>query len=113
MTVKRCRITGFRIARTAAKRDRSTIGHRVETMQVIGTFIANALHDSLARVMRGFAAEHGLRPASQPVSRPPRKVFDTGRIDHSKSQLPIISEAEARAVGRRKTLLHFGQDPDQ
>ncbi|KVL40291.1 hypothetical protein [Burkholderia sp. MSMB1835] len=117
MTVKHGSIIGFRMTRAAVKRGRSTSEHRAirraEARQFIDTSVANALQHGLARIMRDFAAGYGARPANGPASRSQRKVFDVGRMDHAKSQLPIISEEEARAVGRRETLLHFGLDPDQ
>ncbi|WP_155257302.1 MULTISPECIES: hypothetical protein [Burkholderia] len=117
MTIRHGSISGFRMARTAVKRDRSTNEHRAirlaEARKLIDTFVANALHRGLARIMRDSATEYGVRPSTEPTSRPQRKVFNVGRIDHAKSQLPIISKEEARAIGRRETLLHFGQDPDQ
>ncbi|EEE02102.1 hypothetical protein BURMUCGD1_5422 [Burkholderia multivorans CGD1] len=36
-----------------------------------------------------------------------------GRIDLSKCQSPIFSDAEAEAMARRQTLAHFGLDPDR
>ncbi|KUZ75403.1 hypothetical protein WI36_11765 [Burkholderia ubonensis] len=117
MSERHSPITGFRIAQPAAKRGRTTSGHRPirlsEARQLIEAFVTNELHHSLARVMRKSVDEHNAQPAAKPTPLPQRKVFNVARIDHSKSQLPIISDADAEAIGRRETLMHFGLDPDQ
>ncbi|MBN3786722.1 hypothetical protein [Burkholderia sp. Ac-20353] len=117
MSAKHTPITGFRIAHPTARRGRSTSEHRPvrlsEARQLIDAFVTDALHRSLTRVMRKSGVEHGARPSGEPVPPPRKAVFNVGRIDLSKCKLPIISEAEAEAMARRETLMHFGQDPDQ
>ncbi|RQS71556.1 hypothetical protein DID96_12545 [Burkholderia sp. Bp8963] len=117
MSTKHTPITGFRIARPTARRGRSTSEYRLirlsEARQHIDAFVTNALHRSLTRVMRESAVEHDARPSGKPAPPPQKAVFNVGRIDLSKCQLPIISAAEAEAMARRETLMHFGQDPDQ
>ncbi|KVA22739.1 hypothetical protein WI42_06075 [Burkholderia ubonensis] len=77
-----------------------------EIKQLIGELITSERHHhGQAHAM--------LAPAGKPASPPQRKVFDVGRIDRSKSQLRVISMADAEARCRRETLLHFGLDPDQ
>ncbi len=62
--------------------------------------------------MRKSAIEHDARATVTSTSPPKRAVFNVGRIDPSKCQLPSISDAEAEAMARRETLMHFGLDPD-
>ncbi|WP_105133413.1 hypothetical protein [Burkholderia sp. BE12] len=116
MSTKHAPIAGFRITRRAAKRGHSTSEHRrvrlSEARQLIDAFVARELHRSVARVMRKSAVELGAWAATAAASPPQRAVFNVGRIDLSKCQLPIISSAEAEAMARRETLMHFGLDPD-
>ncbi|MGU7771963.1 hypothetical protein ACV229_17560 [Burkholderia sp. MR1-5-21] len=116
MTEKHSPIAGFRIARPAARRGRTMSEHRPvlrsEVRQLIEELVANELRQSLASVMRTSAVEPVARPASEPAPQPPRKVFNVGRIDPAKCKLPIFSDAEAEAMARRETLMHFGQNPD-
>ncbi|MCA7995103.1 hypothetical protein LGM63_31085 [Burkholderia cepacia] len=116
MNAKHTPIAGFRIARATAKRGRPANRHRValvsEARQLLDTLVANELHRSLARVMRQSAIGHDTRPADMPAPPPRRAVFNVGRIDLSKCQLPVESIAEIEASGRRETLMHFGHDPD-
>ncbi|MGU7785188.1 hypothetical protein [Burkholderia sp. PU8-34] len=116
MTEKHSPIAGFRIARPAARRVRTMSEHRPvlrsEVRQLIEELIVNELRQSLASVMRTSAVGPVERPAGEPASQPQRKVFNVGRIDLSKCKLPIISDADAEAMCRRETLMHFGQDPD-
>ncbi|KVC63925.1 hypothetical protein WI72_08905 [Burkholderia ubonensis] len=116
MTEKHSPIAGFRIVRPAARRGRTMREHRPiwrsEVRQLIEELLVNELRRSLTRVTRTSAVEPIARPTSEPASRPPRKVFNVGRIDPSKCKLPVISEAEAKAIGGRETCMHFGLDPD-
>ncbi|WP_321802861.1 hypothetical protein [Burkholderia sp. BCC1993] len=116
MNAKHTPIAGFRIARNTVKRGRPANRHRLalvsEARQLLDALVANELHQSLARVMRKSAVGHDARPAHMPTSPPRRTVFNVGRIDLSKCQLPVVSIAEIEASGRRETLMHFGHDPD-
>ncbi|KWC75922.1 hypothetical protein WL57_35085 [Burkholderia cepacia] len=76
--------------------------------RLLEEFLASELRRSLARTS---AVELAAPPAGVSAP-PPRAVFNVGRIDPSKSTLPIISEAEAKAIGGRETFMHFGLDPD-
>ncbi|WP_152036679.1 hypothetical protein [Burkholderia pyrrocinia] len=112
MTEKHSPITGFRIARSAA-RSRLIRGNRLvwrpEARRLLEELLASELRRSLARTL---AVGPAARPIDEPAPPLPRTVFNVGRIDPSKCKLPIISEAEARAVGGRETFIHFGLDPD-
>ncbi|AXK61464.1 MULTISPECIES: hypothetical protein [Burkholderia] len=114
MNAKHTPIAGFRIMRPMSKRRRPMNGHRPvrlsENLRCLDAIITRELHHSLARIMRKSALEHDARAAAIP--RPLRAPFNVGRIDLSKCQLPIITDAEAEAMARRETLMHFGQDPD-
>ncbi|WP_423382233.1 MULTISPECIES: hypothetical protein [unclassified Burkholderia] len=119
MTAKHTPITGFRITRPAATRGRPMSEHRPvrlsEARRLLDTFVTRELHHSLARVMRKSAVEHDARAAAAAAaaaSPPQRAVFNVGRIDPLKCQLPIFTDAEAEAMARRETLMHFGLDPD-
>ena len=116
MNAKHTRIAGFRITRPPAKRRHPMAEHRPlrlsEARRLLDAFITRELHHSLARVMRQSAIAHHARAATVSAPRPKPVVFNVGRIDLSKCQLPIISDAEAEAMARRETLMHFGQDPD-
>ena len=112
MTGKHSRIAGFQIAQPSAARSRTTNGNRVvrraEMRRLLEEFLARELRRSLAHTS---AAVLAAPPAG--ASAPPRRaVSNVGRIDPSKSTLPIISEAEAKAIGGRETFMHFGLDPD-
>ncbi|HIH2752574.1 hypothetical protein L3V59_30985 [Burkholderia aenigmatica] len=112
MNAKHTPIAGFRITR----RGRLTSEHRPvrlsEARRLLDAVVTRELHHSLARVMRKSAIEHDARAAVTSASPPKRAVFNVGRIDPSKCQLPIISDAEAEAMARRETLMHFGHAPD-
>ncbi|WP_321820969.1 MULTISPECIES: hypothetical protein [unclassified Burkholderia] len=116
MNAKHTPIAGFRVARAMAKRGRPANRHRLalvsEARQFLDTLVANELHRSLARVMRKSAVGHDTWSADMQASPPRRVVFNVGRIDLSKCQLPVESIAEIEASGRRETLMHFGHDPD-
>ncbi|KAG8150005.1 hypothetical protein [Burkholderia catarinensis] len=116
MNAKHTPIAGFRIARPTARRGRPMSKHRPvrlsEARQLLDAFVTRELHHSLARVMRKSALEHDAWAAAVRTSPPRRAVFNVGRIDLSKCQLPIITDAEAEAMARRETLTHFGLDPD-
>ncbi|KVP85282.1 hypothetical protein WJ96_23955 [Burkholderia ubonensis] len=110
MTKKHRPISGFRIAQPAARRGCAASENRPirlsEIKQLIGELITSERHHhGQAHAM--------LAPAGKPASPPQRKVFDVGRIDRSRSQLRVISMADAEARCRRETLMHFGLDPDQ
>ncbi|RQR32570.1 MULTISPECIES: hypothetical protein [unclassified Burkholderia] len=77
--------------------------------RLLEEFLAYELRRNLARAS---SAELAAPPISTPAAPLPRTVFNVGRIDPSKCKLPIISEAEARAIGGRETFMHFGLDPD-
>ncbi|WP_157776436.1 hypothetical protein [Burkholderia stabilis] len=112
MTETHSRIAGFRIARPSVARSRMSgnrLVWRAEMRRLLEAFLANELHRSLARTS---AAEPVAQPTREPTPPLPRKVFNVGRIDPSKCTLPIISEAEAKAIGGRETFMHFGLDPD-
>ncbi|WDD92984.1 hypothetical protein Bsp3421_003029 [Burkholderia sp. FERM BP-3421] len=113
MTEKHSPITGFRIARPSAARSRmmtrNRLAWRSEVRRLLEEILANELRRSLARTS---VVEPVARPTREPARPLPRTVFDVGPIDPSKCMLPIISEAEARAVGGRETFMHFGLDPD-
>lgn len=112
MTETHSRIAGFRIARPSVARSRMSgnrLVWRAEMRRLLEAFLANELHRSLARTS---AAEPVAQPPREPTPPLPRKVFNVGRIDPSKCTLPIISEAEAKAIGGRETFMHFGLDPD-
>ncbi|WP_175964399.1 hypothetical protein [Burkholderia pyrrocinia] len=112
MTEKRSPIAGFRIARPPVARSRVSGNRHVwrsEMRRLLEELLANELRRSLARTS---TFESAARPASEPAPPLPRKVFNVGRIDPSKCKLPIISEAEAKAIGGRETFMHFGLDPD-
>ncbi|MCA8223430.1 MULTISPECIES: hypothetical protein [Burkholderia] len=116
MTERHMPITRFRIARPA-KRGRPMNQHRPvrlsEARRLLDALVTRELHHSLARVMRNSAIEHNVRAATAPAVPQRRAVFNVGRIDLSKCQLPIFSDAEAEAMARRQTLAHFGLDPDR
>ncbi|MCA8298654.1 hypothetical protein LGN19_33200 [Burkholderia sp. AU30198] len=116
MNAKHTPIAGFRITRPAAKRDRPVTRHRLalssEARQLLDALVATELHHSLARVMRKSAVGHDTRTANMPVSPPRRAVFNVGRIDLSKCQMPVETIADIEFWGRRETLMHFGHDPD-
>lgn len=63
--------------------------------------------------MRNSAIEYNVRAATAPAVPQRRAVFNVGRIDLSKCQLPIFSDAEAEAMAHRQTPVHFGLDPDR
>lgn len=116
MTAKHAPIAGFRMTRATSKRGRPISKHRpvrlAEARQLLDAFVTRELHHSLARAMRRSALEHDARAAATRAFPPRRAVFNVGRIDPSKSQLPIFTDAEAEAMARRETLMHFGLDPD-
>ncbi|AKM02479.1 MULTISPECIES: hypothetical protein [Burkholderia cepacia complex] len=116
MTAKHAPIAGFRMTRATSKRGRPMSKHRPvrlsEARQLLDAFVARELHHCLARVMRRSALEHDAQAAAALAIRPRRAVFKVERIDPSKCQLPNISSAEAEAMARRETLMHFGLDPD-
>ncbi|NHV26627.1 hypothetical protein [Burkholderia sp. D-99] len=116
MTEKHSPIAGFRIARPETRRGRPMLERRPvrrsEVRQLIEELIVNELRRGFTHVAQTSATEPVAWPTARPVSRLPRKFFSEGRIDPSKCQLPIISEAEARAIGGRETFMHFGLDPD-
>ncbi|MGS0895629.1 hypothetical protein ACVBGC_24330 [Burkholderia stagnalis] len=112
MTEKHSPITGFRIARPAARNRMMRRHHliwRSEMRRLFEAFVANELRRTLAPAS-------GIEPVARPTRKPapplPRTVFNVGRIDPSKCKLPILTEAEARAIGGRETFMHFGLDPD-
>lgn len=113
MTEKHSPIAGFRIARPSAARSRRMSGNRhmwhAEMRRLLEEFLANELRRSLARTS---TVEPVALPTNEPAPPLPRTVFNVGRIDPSKCTLPIISEAEAKAIGGRETFMHFGLDPD-
>jgi hypothetical protein len=112
MNAKHTPIAGFRITR----RGRPTSEHRPvrlsEARRLLDAVVMRELNHSLARVMRKSAIEYDARAASASASPQKRAVFNVGRIDPAKCQLPFISDAEAEAMARRETLMHFGLDPD-
>ncbi|WP_321859833.1 hypothetical protein [Burkholderia cenocepacia] len=116
MTLKHIAIAGFRMTRSTSKRGRRMSKHRPvrlsEARQLLDAFITRELHHCLARAMRRTALEHDAQAAATRVSPPRRATFNVGRIDPSKCRLPIISSAEAEAMARRDTLMHFGLDPE-
>ncbi len=85
---------------------------RSEVTQLLEECVAHALRRGLERIAHRFVVAPAQTPVGKPAPVPPRKVFNVGRIDPSKSTLPIISEEEAKAIGGRETLIHFGLDPD-
>ncbi|VWD21929.1 hypothetical protein BLA18112_05421 [Burkholderia lata] len=117
MNAKHTPIAGFRITRPKAKRCRPSSRHRLalnsEARHLLDALVANELHHSLARVMRKSVVGHDTRPVDMPASPPRRAVFNVGRIDLSKCQLPVESIADIEFWGRRETLMHFGHDPDR
>ncbi|KVG53654.1 hypothetical protein [Burkholderia territorii] len=116
MTEKHRAITGFRIAKPVARRNRTLNDNtpiRVwQLRQLIDTLTARERHHSRARAQSTLAVAHGARAVGAQAAPPQRKVFDVGPIDRSKSTLRVISMADAQARCRRETLLHFGLDPD-
>ncbi|MBN3775963.1 hypothetical protein G3O06_00090 [Burkholderia sp. Ac-20345] len=117
MNAKHTPIAGFRVTRPTAKRGRPASRHRLalssEARQLLDALVANELHHSLARVMCKSAVGHDTRPDDMPVSPPRRAVFNVGRIDLSKCQMPVETIADIEFWGRRETLMHFGHDPDR
>jgi len=117
MNAKHTPIAGFRITRPAAKRGRPSNRQRLalssEARQLLDALVATELHHSLARVMRKAAVGHDTRTANMPASPPRRTVFNVGRIDLSKCQMPVETIADIEFWGRRETLMHFGHDPDR
>ncbi|KUZ16623.1 hypothetical protein [Burkholderia diffusa] len=116
MNVKHTSIAGFRITQHPVKRRRPMAEHRPvrlsEARLLLDAIVTRKLHHSLVRIMRTSAIEHREQAAAASASRPKPVVFNVGRIDLAKCQLPLISDAEAEAMARRETLVHFGQDPD-
>ncbi|MDN7491481.1 hypothetical protein CFB40_18925 [Burkholderia sp. AU31652] len=117
MNAKHTPIAGFRITRPTAKRGRPSsrrpLALSAEARRLLDALVTTELHHSLARVMRKSAVGHDTRTANMPVSPPRRAVFNVGRIDLSKCQLPVESIADIEFWGRRETLMHFGHDPDR
>ncbi|KWE99334.1 hypothetical protein NUV25_32695 [Burkholderia pseudomultivorans] len=117
MTEKHTPITGFRITRPVTKRGRPTNENRPirlsEVRRLLDALVTRELHHSLARLMHSSAIGHDARAATASAVPRRRAVFNVGRIDLSKCQLPIFSDAEAEAMARRETLAHFGLDPDR
>ncbi|MEN2469079.1 hypothetical protein [Burkholderia sp. GS2Y] len=112
MTEKHRPIAGFRILRPSVARSRKSgnrLVWRAEMQRLLEAFLANELRRSLTLTS---AAEPVAQPTRKPAPPLPRKVFNVGRIDPSKCTLPIISEAEAKAIGGRETFMHFDLDPD-
>ncbi|MDR0241474.1 MAG: hypothetical protein LBJ65_07720 [Burkholderia sp.] len=116
MTSKHIAIAGFRMTRSTSKRGRPISKHRPvrlsEARQLLDAFVTRELHHCMARAMRRSALEHDAQAAATRISPRRRAIFNVGRIDPSKSQLPILSDAEAESLARRETLLHFGLDPE-